>query len=173
MKKTAFILGLISTIAWNGCSKHQHHDEIGERKEETTENVIAFKDRQFDVAYNSYIQLKDALVEANEKAAQQAAADLVDALEGVEDSERALGSARKIKSAAHLADQRKAFKELSDEMLNLVKNNKPVSGQVYLVHCPMADDNRGGSWLSSLNEVRNPYYGDAMLTCGSVKETID
>jgi hypothetical protein len=36
----------------------------------------------------------------------------------------------------------------------------------------MAADGKGASWLSDKREVRNPYYGDKMLTCGSVKESI-
>ncbi|NNC61403.1 MAG: DUF3347 domain-containing protein, partial [Eudoraea sp.] len=36
-------------------------------------------------------------------------------------------------------------------------------------HCPMANSNKGADWLSSSKEIRNPYYGEAMLTCGSVR----
>jgi Cu(I)/Ag(I) efflux system membrane fusion protein len=27
-------------------------------------------------------------------------------------------------------------------------------------------------WISAVEEVRNPYYGNAMLTCGNVSETV-
>ena len=37
----------------------------------------------------------------------------------------------------------------------------------------MANDNNGADWLSSEEEIRNPYFGDKMLTCGLVKTTID
>jgi membrane fusion protein, copper/silver efflux system len=36
----------------------------------------------------------------------------------------------------------------------------------------MADSNKGADWLSLEKEIRNPYYGDAMLSCGSVERTI-
>ena len=36
----------------------------------------------------------------------------------------------------------------------------------------MAFDNTGGYWLSNSKEVRNPYFGNSMLKCGEVKETI-
>jgi len=46
------------------------------------------------------------------------------------------------------------------------------SGEVYKQYCPMAFDGKGAFWLSSSEEIRNPYYGDKMLKCGRVEETI-
>ena len=42
---------------------------------------------------------------------------------------------------------------------------------VYKQYCPMADEDRGAYWLSKEKEVLNPYFGDAMLKCGEVKES--
>ena len=36
----------------------------------------------------------------------------------------------------------------------------------------MANDNNGADWISKEKEIKNPYYGDEMLTCGSILETI-
>jgi Cu(I)/Ag(I) efflux system membrane fusion protein len=36
----------------------------------------------------------------------------------------------------------------------------------------MADNNKGGFWLSKENKVKNPYYGSLMLECGSIKDSI-
>jgi len=36
----------------------------------------------------------------------------------------------------------------------------------------MANNNKGAKWLSVEAEIRNPYYGDAMLSCGSVVEVL-
>jgi Cu(I)/Ag(I) efflux system membrane fusion protein len=35
----------------------------------------------------------------------------------------------------------------------------------------MALNDKGAYWLSEFEEIRNPYFGDAMLTCGEVVET--
>ena len=35
--------------------------------------------------------------------------------------------------------------------------------------CPMAFDDQGAYWLSESKEIRNPYFGDKMLKCGSTK----
>jgi Cu(I)/Ag(I) efflux system membrane fusion protein len=37
----------------------------------------------------------------------------------------------------------------------------------------MADNNNGAYWLSKEEKVINPYFGDAMLTCGEVKQVIE
>jgi Cu(I)/Ag(I) efflux system membrane fusion protein len=36
----------------------------------------------------------------------------------------------------------------------------------------MAFDFDGAEWLSDSDQIRNPYFGDKMLTCGSVEDTI-
>jgi Cu(I)/Ag(I) efflux system membrane fusion protein len=36
----------------------------------------------------------------------------------------------------------------------------------------MADDNTGGDWLSLEKAIENPYFGDKMLTCGSVVKVL-
>lgn len=40
---------------------------------------------------------------------------------------------------------------------------------LYLVRCPMAFENKGGTWLQSDKHIRNPYLGSRMLKCGSVQ----
>jgi hypothetical protein len=43
---------------------------------------------------------------------------------------------------------------------------------LYYQHCLMYNDGEGANWLSKENTVRNPYFGNAMLTCGKTTETI-
>ncbi len=45
-------------------------------------------------------------------------------------------------------------------------------GDLYVVHCPMAFGDSGADWLSAVPAVLNPYFGDAMLTCGSLTDTL-
>jgi Cu(I)/Ag(I) efflux system membrane fusion protein len=37
----------------------------------------------------------------------------------------------------------------------------------------MAFDNKGAYWLSDQAKIRNPYFGDKMLECGEVKDTLN
>jgi hypothetical protein len=36
----------------------------------------------------------------------------------------------------------------------------------------MALNNSGAYWFNDSKEVRNPYFGDKMVKCGSVKEKL-
>ena len=78
--------------------------------------------------------------------------------------------ARLIAQSTDLDKQRSSFQTLSDQLILLVE--KVGTDQVvYKQYCPMADQDRGAYWLSKEKEVLNPYFGDAMLKCGEVKES--
>lgn len=47
-----------------------------------------------------------------------------------------------------------------------------TEGKLYKQFCPMAFEGQGGYWISDREEIRNPYFGDKMLTCGKVVEVI-
>jgi Cu(I)/Ag(I) efflux system membrane fusion protein len=62
-------------------------------------------------------------------------------------------------------------KSLSDATLNLgVKMNG--NRTLYLKFCPMTNNNNGGYWLSTVKEIKNPYYGQSMIKCGAIKQEI-
>ena len=71
-----------------------------------------------------------------------------------------------------IAEQRKQFGFLSQALINAL-TAFGVDGTYYVQHCPMAFDNAGANWLSDEEQIRNPYYGDLMLTCGSVTKTFE
>lgn len=70
-----------------------------------------------------------------------------------------------------LDEVRNAFVNLSNTMISMANTFKP-NETLFVLHCPMANSNKGADWLSSSKEIKNPYYGKAMLTCGEVKDTI-
>ena len=71
-----------------------------------------------------------------------------------------------------VAEQRKQFGFLSQALINAL-TAFGVDGTYYVQHCPMAFDNAGANWLSDEEQIRNPYYGDLMLACGSVTTTFE
>ena len=74
-------------------------------------------------------------------------------------------------NAGKIAHQREHFAILSKDINDLIKllgSNK----KLYQDHCPMYDDGKGAIWISETKEIKNPYYGSQMLTCGSVKKTL-
>ena len=68
--------------------------------------------------------------------------------------------------------QRTHFVDLSSNVYELVKAFG-AGKTVYHDYCPMANDDKGALWVSEINDIKNPYFGASMLTCGSVEETIN
>ena len=67
--------------------------------------------------------------------------------------------------------QRSHFSMMSEVVYELVKDFG-AGLPLYHIHCPMARDNQGAMWISETKEVKNPYFGAKMLTCGTVEEVI-
>ena len=79
----------------------------------------------------------------------------------------------RLDEATDLASLRSAFALLSDELLTLQRMfGFPNSQQLFELHCPMAFDGRGASWLQTNDMVRNPYYGASMLKCADKVESL-
>ena len=123
----------------------------------------------------SYFQLKDDLISSNAAAAAASASSFVKAMNNmskaiVKEESRTvlLSDASAISGTKDLKLQREKFAALSANMLTLAKAVKLTGAPVYLQYCPM----KKASWLSNNAAIKNPYYGNAMLTCGSIKETL-
>lgn len=71
-----------------------------------------------------------------------------------------------------LDNQRAHFVILNENMVAMAMNIESLNAMLYVQKCPMANNNKGAIWLSTEKDIRNPYYGEAMLTCGSVIEEI-
>lgn len=119
----------------------------------------------------SYIALKNELVKSNADAGKKAAATLEDELIAVKGCAEAASMARTIAASGDIDEQRKAFLTLSKDIIPLAKGVK-TGDTMYVTHCPMANDGKGGDWLSEIKEIKNPYYGDTMLECGAIKEVL-
>jgi hypothetical protein len=169
MKNTVFILAFSLVTSIVASAQHDH----SKPSEQTTQiSTPAFKDVNVGKAYGLYIQLKDALVASKQDEAKKVSGELQKSLLVINNGKVAAAEAANIAYASTLADQRKAFSLLSKEMSSLIKVNKLASGQIYLEYCPMANNNEGAYWLSNEKQIKNPYFGQAMLSCGVVKETI-
>lgn len=133
---------------------------------------LKFKDDKLNAIYPWYLQLQEALVVEDVAAAQKAAFAIEEGSRQLGGAEGLTRAASEIATASGIDEQRATFQAMAGLMIQEVKSSGLQSGEVYVAHCPMAFDNKGADWLSSTEEIRNPYYGDEMLTCGSVKETI-
>ncbi|RYZ83319.1 MAG: DUF3347 domain-containing protein, partial [Moraxellaceae bacterium] len=135
--------------------------------------------------YANYFSVKDALVKNDSKTAATKATALQKSITAVPMDKmssaqhdvwmkvyKALQTdAGKIAGTTKLEQQRANFAALSGNMQQLVKAFNP-DGTVFVQHCPMYNNNKGANWLSREKTIKNPYYGSAMLSCGSTVETI-
>jgi Cu(I)/Ag(I) efflux system membrane fusion protein len=147
-------------------------------------------DKEFIMQVNNlldqYMKLKDYLVLDDSKMAKQAASSLLKAVSGVDmkllsgDShlkwmEVSGGIAESLASIINsegLEQERKAFQTLSKDLYSAIKTFGLIDKTVYYQFCPMYDNNKGGYWLSETEEIRNPYFGKIMLSCGETRETL-
>ena len=75
-------------------------------------------------------------------------------------------------TASEIKNIRDSFKPFSSKLINMTRVFNPMEQDLFIQHCPMADDFNGADWLSLQDNVMNPYFGASMLTCGEVTDTI-
>ncbi|WP_158856989.1 efflux RND transporter periplasmic adaptor subunit [Lunatibacter salilacus] len=140
---------------------------------------------QLTALIKSYLLIKDALVETDVKATQEAANPAKSSLTQVDmkllDSkahESWMGLMKPIQSSLDkiaqindVEEQRKHFETLSDNLIEAVEIFGISGDSFYKHYCPMAFRDEGAVWLSLEEEVRNPYFGEKMLTCGEIQKT--
>ena len=173
-------------------SMMNHKSDKNESKEahfNLNERVTVSKDfqNQLKAVFNGYIQLKDALVKDDANNSAEEAKKLLSHLSKVDMKlvkdkdahehwmvleKEIKNSATSISNTSELADQRRSFKSLSTHLTNAIEVFG-INEKVYHQYCPMVDNDTGAYWLSKEEKVLNPYFGDAMLRCGEVKQVIE
>ena len=124
--------------------------------------------REAEGILGAYLKLKAALVATSQEDAKAAAEVLKKAANEHEDIAALAGE---ISSATTVAIQRQHFEKLSIAVYELAKEGENTTS-LYKQYCPMALDGKGAFWISSSEDILNPYFGDKMLKCGSVQEVI-
>lgn len=137
---------------------------------------------------DEYLKLTDALVASDAEAAKAAANQVLSVAKAMpvaaiaepeaktyaeEKTQAVVSSATIITGAATIDAQRENLEQLSEAVFAMAKAFDANSQTLYYQHCPMALNDKGGYWLSSNKEIRNPYFGDKMLKCGSTEEVLD
>jgi hypothetical protein len=160
-----------------------------EKATETTAPQFAVSEnfqQQLGKVFTSYVSLKDAFVASDAQKVKSGASTISQAVAAV-DMKLLSGAAhndwmsylapiqtslKEIESTADIEVQRKAFSTLSENLYKSIKAFGLAGTEAFYDYCPMAFNNEGAYWLSDQAAIRNPYFGDAMLTCGTVKETL-
>jgi len=165
--------------------KNKHTGHITTEKPlKVSENMDFAK--QLNTVFEQYIVLKDAFVQSDVKEVKQAAQKVQQSLARV-DMKLLTGDAHmqwmditlnldnlteQIESAGDINGQRKVFSNFSNELYKVIKIFDLTGKTVYYQYCPMAFE-EGAFWLSTTKEIRNPYFGAQMLSCGEIKEILN
>ncbi len=176
----------MSKMGTNGDSKMTDEEMAKmEKKPQKLKVDDKFK-KQLSEVYNKYLVMKDALITSDAHKVMTAANNVSAALKNVD---MAL-----LKGDAHMAwmDQLKVIEKSANAMGKLMDIEKQRSEfakfniafykslkafgldniTAYYQYCPMADKDKGAYWFSNSEEIKNPYFGEAMLGCGENRETI-
>ncbi len=155
------------------------------RPETKTMEVPQVFRQQITAVADAYFVVKNALVADDAQKTTSALGEVENAIAKVEMrnlkgkahdhwmalKEQLTGAIQMMKEAKDLETLRQHFSMLSENILEATESFGLEKDKVYKDFCPMAFDNKGAFWLSESEEILNPYFGQAMLSCGEVKET--
>ncbi len=153
------------------------------------DNTLTAPDKfteQLTEFFNQYFEVKNSLVQGNFQLSHSNAKILSSALNRVDMNLLANEThnvwmqhymALKKQSelfvdANDINKQREVLSVLSDQLIEIADIFGLKFETVFVDYCPMALDNKGAYWLSEFEEIKNPYFGDAMPGCGEVRRKI-
>ncbi len=193
--KSIIIVLAIATVSFTACNSNDHNTADGHdhMQKDSATAQMHFDNTKAETSTGvsikeilaGYLQLKNALTTDDSKGAAAAGTALEATFKNYDKT--ALSAEQKKlfddieadarehaehigANAGKLAHQREHFDILSKDMVDLLKAFGSGGQTVYKDFCPMYNDNKGAFWISETKDIKNPYYGKAMSTCGSVKE---
>ncbi len=151
----------------------------------TSTTPIEFKHQLADVSA-AYFGLKDAFVATDRDQAAKEATQIMLALSKVnisllkeeshiywmEDLKALQAHSKKIPELEDVEEQRKQFEFISQSLIKSIKVFGIPEDIYFIQHCPMVNNNTGAVWISREKIIANPYFGDKMLRCGTIQDTI-
>jgi len=134
---------------------------------------------------DAYLDIKNALAADDQSAAAEAGSQLEKQAAAMDvndiDDPSQMKEVKEIldvvkEHGEHIAEskiehQREHFAMLEKDLKDLIKvvgTDRPL----YEQYCPMYDNNKGGSWLSTSDQIQNPLLGSKMPRCGEVQQVI-
>ncbi|MDT0293172.1 efflux RND transporter periplasmic adaptor subunit [Mesonia ostreae] len=156
-----------------------------EKEDKSAENMLDMKinlsvsfQKKFIEVLPPYLEMKDAFVASDAAQVSVSAKATLNVLKSLKLSQlgkmeqahiqKSIEMLSAIAQSVALENQREHFVILNENMIPIAMNIEKADPVFYVQKCPMANNNNGGMWLSTEKDILNPYYGEAMLTCGSV-----
>ncbi|MFT3750909.1 MAG: DUF3347 domain-containing protein [Agriterribacter sp.] len=191
MKRLLYFVPVILFIACGGNkAKNEKAVDIPVEEKKTPALSDAFNG-SFEKVLTTYYSLRDALVAGDTAQANTASSSLITAVSEVKldelksadtaniiiptaktYTEGIASESRGLLGESDIEQKRKSFQMISTGLFDLVRTVRYDKQKVYMLHCPMAFNNAGADWLSNTTEIKNPYFGSKMLTCGSVADSV-
>jgi len=183
LKMSIAAMLLLAVSFTNAQEKEKMNHDQATMKMDHSKMMNINSDAKAEAILNDYFSLKDALVADNTKKAALEGAKLTASLKAFDASKYTAEEQKELadiiedatEHAEHIAKsamdhQREHFKILSKDITDMVAITG-TKNTLYQQFCPMYD--KGSAWLSTSDEVRNPYYGSKMLKCGKVQKEIN
>lgn len=180
-----FVIDAAAQLQGKNSMMYSNNSEMkqNEKHLEHLNKLTLEQNKKLKKALEIYFDFKDALVASDSGksllVAEKLNAVLVSVnLTGMNNNiqgsiKSAMTSLAIIKTNKDLEKNRLEFKNLSKAIIFISSQITDYGNLIYIQHCPMADNNAGGDWLSLEKVIKNPYFGDKMLTCGSVVKVIN
>lgn len=168
-------------------------DKPAEETQKDTPLAQSANSGAFNAAFanllTNYYHLKDALVLSNDTMSVASAKLLISTADSLKLNDLKADSsiiqmaeqnvqsisaeAKALIGEPNIEAKRKSFQMISDMMYDLVRSVRYDREIVYHEFCPMAFNDAGAYWLSKTSDIKNPYFGKKMLSCGEVKDSLD
>jgi Cu(I)/Ag(I) efflux system membrane fusion protein len=71
-----------------------------------------------------------------------------------------------------LEGKRAGFEAVSDMLYDIIQATGLKGKTIYRQYCPMAFNDRGAYWMSSSSKLQNPYFGNGMLGCVELTDSL-
>ncbi|KUJ56364.1 MULTISPECIES: DUF3347 domain-containing protein [Chryseobacterium] len=123
-----------------------------------------------DKLLENYLTIKNSLISGDSKAAHSAGTAFYEQIKNEANfTQKAelLKAAEKFNNAGDIEKQRNVLGDVSGALWKVVKNSDKINQPVYYQYCPM----KKMYWVSKDKDIKNPYFGSSMLTCGKTTET--
>ena len=177
-----------SSEAMNTAKEDEHTNH--NTSNEVTRNMSMSVDKDFKnqltAVYKSQLGLQEAFISSDAKMVQEQIPEVVSSLDKVDMSlvkgemhdvwmsalKKLSMTLDQIQSSDDIEKQRLSYSDFNDALYAAIKFFGTNGEIIHYQFCPMANGNKGSYWLSATEEIRNPYFGDAMLKCGETKEII-
>ena len=78
----------------------------------------------------------------------------------------------KVLASNDISALRAAFASFNHALYSSVRTFGISDEISFYQFCPMAFNNKGAFWFSNVTEIRNPYFGASMRSCGSTKRVL-